>query len=160
MIGAFLFQNGVVILSDKLLELLQPTVVGLGYELLGIERLRGAGGLLIRIYIDHENGISAKDCEYVSKHVSDVLDLEDAVRGGYTLEMSSPGIDRPLFTLEQHSRYVGEAVKVRMKSLIEGRRRIKGTLSLVSDSAISVTIEDETLEIPFEEIEKSNLVNY
>ena len=160
MIGAFSFQNGVVILSDKLLELLQPTVVGLGYELLGIERLRDAGGLLIRIYIDRENGISAKDCEYVSKHVTDVLDLEDAVRGVYTLEMSSPGIDRPLFTLEQHSRYVGESVKVRMKSLIEGRKRIKGTLSLVSDSAISVTIENETLEIPFEEIERSNLVNY
>lgn len=160
MIGAFLFQNGVMILSDKLLELLQPTIAGLGYELLGIERLRDAGGLLIRIYIDHENGISAKDCEQVSMHVSDVLDVEDAVRGVYTLEMSSPGIDRPLFTLEQHSRYVGESVKVRMKSLIEGRKRIKGTLSLVSDSAISVTIENETLEIPFEEIERSNLVNY
>ena len=136
MIGAFLFQNGVMILSDKLLELLQPTVAGLGYELLGIERLRGASGLLLRMYIDNENGISAKDCEHVSRHVSDLLDVEDVIRGEYTLEMSSPGIDRPLFTLEQHSRYVGEMIKVRLKSLVEGRRRLKGTLSLVSDNGI------------------------
>lgn len=160
MIGAFLFQNGVMILSDKLLELLQPIVAGLDYELLGIERLRGGEGLLIRVFIDHDNGISAKDCELVSRHVSDVLDVEDAVRGGYTLEMSSPGINRPLFTLEQHSRYVGESVKVRMRTLVDGRRRVKGTLSLVSDNAISVTVDGETLEIPFEEIERSNLVNY
>ena len=74
--------------------------------------------------------------------------------------MSSPGINRPLFTLEQHSRYVGESVKVRMRTLVDGRRRVKGTLSLVSDNAISVTVDGETLEIPFEEIERSNLVNY
>ena len=89
------------------MALLEPTVAGLGYELLGIEHQRSSGSQLIRLFIDQEGGITVDDCERVSRQVSDVVDVEGAVSGEYTLEVSSPGLDRPLFTLQQHTRFIG-----------------------------------------------------
>ncbi len=146
-------------MQDRLHLLLEPTVSGLGYELLGIERGRSLGGRLVRLFIDKASGISANDCEAVSRQVSNVMDVEDAVGGNYVLEVSSPGIDRPLFTLSQHTQYLGARIKVRLGSLIEGRRRIIGILKEVTDDSILIEIEEGCLTVPFREIERSNLAS-
>ena len=137
---------------------LEPTVTGLGYELLGVERSRGGASQLLRLYIDHANGITVEDCERVSRQVSDLLDAEQLVRGEYTLEVSSPGLDRPLFTLEQHRRFIGEEVALRLRALVGGRRRVTGRLLAVGDETLVVDVEGESLEIPYREVERSRLV--
>lgn len=144
-------------MSDRLTALLEPTVSGLGYELLGIDRGRGGGAQLLRLYIDHEKGISVEDCERVSRQVSDVLDVEGAVRGEYTLEVSSPGIERPLFTLEQHRRFVGEQVAVRLRVPLEGRRRLRGVLQAVGEDSIVVDVDEGRFEVPYQTVERSRL---
>ena len=144
-------------MPDRLITLLEPTVRGLGYELLGIERNRSRGAQLLRLYIDQANGIGVDDCERVSRQVSDVLDVEQAIGGEYTLEVSSPGFERPLFTLAQHRRFVGEQVAVRLRTLLRDRRRLHGQLIAVNDDAIIVVVDDERFEVPFGLIERSKL---
>ncbi len=145
-------------MTDRIHSQIEPTVAGLGYELLGLERSRGSASQLLRLYIDHADGITVEDCERVSRQVSDLLDAEQLVRGEYTLEVSSPGLDRPLFTLEQHRRFIGEEVALRLRALVGGRRRVNGRLRVVSDETLSVEVEGELLEIPYREIERSRLV--
>ena len=145
-------------MTDRLVTQIEPTVTGLGYELLGIERSRGAASQLLRLYIDHADGITVEDCERVSRQVSDVLDAEQLVSGEYTLEISSPGLDRPLFTLEQHRRFVGAQVALRLRALVGGRRRITGVLRAVADESLQLEVEGETLKVPFREVERSRLV--
>lgn len=137
---------------------IEPTVAGLGYELLGVERSRGSASQLLRLYIDHVDGITVEDCERVSRQVSDLLDAEQLVQGEYTLEVSSPGLDRPLFTLEQHRRFIGEEVALRLRALVGGRRRVSGRLCAVSDESLTVEVEGERLEIPYREVERARLV--
>ncbi len=145
-------------MTDRLETQIEPTVAGLGYELLGIERSRNAAAQLLRLYIDHADGITVEDCERVSRQVSDVLDAEQLVRGEYTLEVSSPGLDRPLFTLEQHRRFIGAQVALRLRALVGGRRRVTGFLRAVADESLQLEVEGEALEIPFREVERSRLV--
>ena len=145
-------------MTDRLQTHIEPTVTGLGYELLGIERSRGGGGQLLRLYIDHADGITVEDCERVSRQVSDLLDAEELVRGEYTLEVSSPGLDRPLFTLEQHQRFIGEQVALRLRAPVAGRRRVNGCLRAVGADTLSVEVEGETLEIPFRDVDRARLV--
>ncbi|MCC6709675.1 MAG: ribosome maturation factor RimP [Gammaproteobacteria bacterium] len=132
--------------------------MGLGYELLGVERSRGGASQLLRLYIDHADGITVEDCERVSRQVSDLLDAEQLVSGEYTLEVSSPGLDRPLFTLEQHRRFIGEEVALRLRALVGGRRRVTGRLLAVNDESLLVDVEGESLDIPYREVERSRLV--
>ncbi|MBT8428263.1 MAG: ribosome maturation factor RimP [Erythrobacter sp.] len=132
-------------------------IEGLGFELLGIERAGGAGSEVLRLYIDHADGITVDDCEAVSRQVSGVLDVENAVRGAYTLEVSSPGIDRPLFTLDQYRRFVGEAVVVRLRQPLESRRNWRGTLAGVTEDAVVMEIDGEKREIPFAGIDRGRL---
>jgi ribosome maturation factor RimP len=144
-------------LADRLLELLEPTVNGLGYELLGIDRGRVNAGQLLRIYIDHDDGIGVEDCSRVSHQVSDLLEAEQAIRGEYTLEVSSPGLDRPLFTLEQHRRHLGAGVQMRLRNLVNGRRRLTGTLLEVNGDDLIVEVDGERFAVPFQELERSRL---
>ena len=146
-------------MQDTLHLSIEPTVIGLGYELLGIERGRTDGGQLVRVFIDSANGISAHDCETVSRQISDVMDVEDMISGDYVLEVSSPGIDRPLFTLAQHAKYLGEKVKVRLGTLIQGRRRITGVLKEVTEDSILIQIDGGDIYVPFIEIERSHLTD-
>ena len=143
--------------SNRLETVLGPVVDGLGYELLGIERSGGSGAEVLRLYIDHENGITVDDCEAVSRQVSGVLDVEDALRGAYTLEVSSPGIDRPLFTLEQYRRFIGEPVVLRLRRPLEARRNWRGVLVDVGDDAVTVEADGARQEIPFADIDRGRL---
>jgi len=145
-------------LEEKLREIVGAAVETLGYEFVGCEYHRQGRRGLLRVYIDSEHGIMLKDCEQASRQISAVLDVEDPIEGGYDLEVSSPGDDRPLFTLAHFHRFVGRLVRIRLSVPQNGRRNYKGVLEVVSDEAITVTGDGETWILPFNDIEKANLV--
>ena len=146
-------------MGSRLTALLEPTVSGLGYELLGIEHQRSSGSQLIRLFIDQESGITADDCERVSRQVGDVLDVEGAVSGEYMLEVSSPGLGRPLFTLQQHTRFIGQIISLQLRALVDGRRRLKGELLDVTRDALVVLVDDKRFHVPFQSVERSKLIH-
>ena len=139
-------------------ELVEPTIEALGMQLWGIEHIAQGKYTLLRIYIDKQDGILVEDCAEVSRHVSALLDVEDPITGEYTLEVSSPGLDRPLFTAEQFEQFAGEEVKVRLKVAREGRRKFRGIIDRVEGRNIFLKCEDELFEIPHVDIEKAELV--
>jgi ribosome maturation factor RimP len=139
----------------RLIELLEPTVEGLGYELVGVE-FDGSQRVL-RVYIDSEAGITLDDCTKVSYQVSGVLDVEDPISGRYQLEISSPGLDRPLYTLAHYERFKGEMARLQLIRLVEGRRKIKARLAGVDGDDVLLQDGETTLRIPFESIEKARL---
>ena len=142
---------------DALAGLLTPTVEGLGYVLLGVERQRAATGTVVRLYIDSDDGIAVEDCVKVSRQIGDLLDVEQAVSGEYTLEVSSPGLDRPLFTPEQYRAHIGAEVKVRLRTLISGRRRLSGKLIEATEEFVTISIGEEQLEVPYNAVERARL---
>ncbi len=149
-------------MASKLVELeqmIQPIAEGLGYVFWGMEFLSQGRHSVLRIYIDKENdGITVDDCEAVSRQVSGILDVEDPIQGEYTLEVSSPGWDRPLFRLEQFAAYAGEVVQVRLRSPYDGRRNFKGLLKGVEGDEVVVQVDDNEYLLPIELVEKANIV--
>jgi ribosome maturation factor RimP len=141
-----------------LLKLLEPVVRGLGYELLGIERHNSGRDSLLRIYIDSTAGISLLDCERVSRQVTGILDVNDPIKGPYHLEVSSPGFDRPLFTLEQFKRYIGHNARLCLHNKIAGRRRISGVISSVNDDSVDIMMDETNYRITADNIDKARLV--
>lgn len=145
-------------------QLLTPTVQSLGLELLGIEYLPAPGGATLRLYIDVPEGesgdraIGIDDCETVSREVSAVLDVEDPISGNYTLEVSSPGVDRPLFDAAQFTRYVGEQAKVGLKLPQDGRRRLTGRIVSVEGERVTFTIDGQPFEVEMGNVDKARLV--
>ncbi len=146
--------------SQQLKQLLEPVVTGLGYELVGIEWTADARQRrVLRIYIDIDDGITVDDCELVSGQISALLDVEDPIPGNYVLEVSSPGLDRPLFTLEHFRRFIGRPAHVKLLQPMAGRKRFKGTIKAIHDNHVTIiTHEGDTVDIPFEWIEKARLV--
>ncbi|MFO7529412.1 MAG: ribosome maturation factor RimP [Marinobacter sp.] len=143
----------------QLEDLLRPIVEGLGYEFWGIEfRSRGQHSLL-RVFIDDaENGIAIDDCEKVSRQISGVMDVEDPIQTEYTLEVSSPGMDRPLFRLEQYEAFVGHQVQIRLRMAFEGRRKFQGLIKGVEGDDVVVVVDDHEYLLPFDSIEKAHIV--
>ncbi|PZP80919.1 MAG: ribosome maturation factor RimP [Stenotrophomonas maltophilia] len=130
-------------MSDKatdIANLLAPTVVSLGLELLGVEYLPAPGGATLRLYID-------VPLERVSREVSAQLDVEDPISGNYTLEVSSPGVDRPLFNLEQFARHQGESAKVTLKLPQDNRRRLQGRIEATDEAAGTITFIVDRAEV-------------
>ncbi|WP_114280388.1 ribosome maturation factor RimP [Thioalbus denitrificans] len=144
--------------ASELQRIIEPTVTAMGYELLGIEHLSQGRRSLVRIYIDSEQGITLDDCEAVSHQVSGMLDVEDPIRGQYALEISSPGLDRPLFKREHYEQYVGNRVRIRMALPIEGRRKFAGMLAGVREDKVIVIDDEVEYELPLAGIDKANLV--
>jgi ribosome maturation factor RimP len=144
-------------LRDTLAALLTPLVEGLGYELWELEYSPGRGSGLLRVYIDAEPGITLDDCERVSRAVSEVLDAEDPIPGQYTLEVSSPGLERPLRTAGQFARFAGETVYVETAQAIEGRRRFRGSLAAVGAGTIEVDVDGRRWTLPLSAIRKAHL---
>ncbi len=143
---------------ERLQGLLEPVVTGLGYEWVGLEFLSAGARSTLRVYIDLDGGITVDDCERVSRQVSSVLDVEDVIRGHYTLEVSSPGLDRPLFTPEHFRRFAGREVRLQLRDLVQGRRRLDGRLVGI-DAGGEVTILADGVEyrIPLANIAKARL---
>jgi len=143
---------------EQLQALLAPVVEALGYQCWGVEFISQGRHSLLRVYIDHPNGILIDDCEKVSRQISGVLDVEDPISGEYTLEVSSPGMDRPLFTLEQFAAHVGAQVKIRLRSPYEGRRNFQGVLRGVEEQDVVVQVDNHEYLLPIESIDKANII--
>lgn len=134
-------------------------MTGLGCELWGIELTSGRGSTL-RIFIEKEGGIELEDCERVSRQISSILDVEDPISSEYVLEVSSPGMDRPLFTLEQFGRFAGQTINVKLKIPYEGRRKYKGLLVGIENQDVVLRCEGHEFLFPVESIDKANVVPY
>ena len=150
--------------ADDIAELLSPTVASMGLELLGIEYLPAPGGATVRLYIDVPQAeaetrmVGIEDCEAVSREVSAQLDVEDPITGNYTLEVSSPGIDRPLFGAAQFARFVGESAKVTLKLPQDGRRRLQGRILRVDGDTVVFDLDGAEFAAVAANIEKARLV--
>ena len=143
---------------ENLHRSIEASVQSLGYELVGIEYHPQGRRSLLRVYIDTPDGVSVDDCERASRQISSVLDVNDPIRGQYVLEVSSPGLDRPLFTAEHYRRFLGSRVKLRVSPPIDGRRNFTGVLARMRDDVVVVVQDDEEIEIPFQQIERARLI--
>ena len=138
--------------------IIEPVVTSLGYELVGAEFLiQGQSGLL-RVYIDAEDGIQMKDCTRVSHQLSGVLDVEDVIKGKYQLEVSSPGLDRPLFTAEHFERFQGHKARVKLSVPLEGQRKFKGALKGVKNDQVILEVDGKDILLSLNAIDKANLI--
>ncbi|MES9844396.1 MAG: ribosome maturation factor RimP [Candidatus Sedimenticola sp. PURPLELP] len=144
---------------ESLTELVRDTIEPMGYELVGVEYMGdGRSGHILRIYIDHANGITVDDCSSVSHQVSGVLDVEDPIHEKYALEVSSPGLDRPLFFKENFEQFKGNRVKIRLHEKMHGRRRFEGVLNGLQDDDVLIDVDGEEFVLPYDLIEKARLV--
>ena len=144
-------------LKDKLIGLLEPPLQALGYELVDVEARIGGNGLL-RIYIDQDGGIDLEDCERVSRQISAFLDVEEPIPGSYRLEVSSPGLDRPLRTMAHFERFTGHEAKVKLTGPVEGRRNFKGRLCGVENEDILIDVDGRRWTLPLADVAAAHLV--
>lgn len=138
--------------------MLRPAVEMTGLELLGIEFISAGNNSVLRLYIDHENGIDVDNCADVSRQVSAILDVEDPISTEYNLEVSSPGVDRPLFTKEHFQQVIGETVDVKLGMPQNGRRKFKGILDAIDGDNLVVIVDGEDYELPISNVDKANLI--
>ncbi|PKL95449.1 MAG: ribosome maturation factor RimP [Gammaproteobacteria bacterium HGW-Gammaproteobacteria-8] len=144
--------------QDNLIRLIRPAVEDLGYEFVGLEYLSNPKNRLVRIYIDREpEGISVDDCANVSHEVSALLDVEDPISGEYSLEVSSPGIERPLFEPAHYRQFVGERATVHLFAPLENRRKIKGVIVEADDARVILEADGQRLEVAYADIRRANL---
>lgn len=141
-------------LRDKLIGLLEPELAKLGYELVELEARTGGAGL-VRLYIDTPAGVTLDDCAKVSRRVGALLDVEDPMPGSYELEVSSPGLDRPLRTPAHFGASVGGTVKLQTVRAIDGRRRYKGLLRRMEGDALEVEVDGMVHTIPLDMVERA-----
>ena len=145
-------------LIEKIETLVKPIADELNYEIYHIEFVKENNEFYLRIYIDKEEGISLTDCEALSRRVSDVLDVEDPIDKAYYLEVSSPGLDRPLFTLEQFQRYVGEDIAVHLRIPVLDRRKWQGKLEKIENDMLTLIVDGQEQVLIFGNIQKANVI--
>ncbi|MDH3327209.1 MAG: ribosome maturation factor RimP [Gammaproteobacteria bacterium] len=139
-------------------ELIEPIVVGMDYELVGVEYLPQGKHSILRIYIDKPEGIDVDDCGEVSRQISAMLDVEDPINGEYSLEVSSPGLDRPLFSLAHFEQFIGRRANVRSKMPIDGQRKFVGVIESLNGDIVNLVTDSKSAAIPFDLIDKANLL--
>ncbi len=144
--------------AAQLETLIQPAVEACGCEFWGLEYLSQGRFSTLRVYIDHPQGVDVDMCADVSRQVSAILDVEDPIAGEYNLEVSSPGLDRPLFTLEQYQLNIGQNISLRLRLAFEGRRKFTGLLRGVEGEDVVLLVDDEEFLLPVSSIEKANIV--
>ena len=150
--------------ANEISALLAPTVAALGLDLLGAEYLTAPGGAVLRLYIDvpeaegASRSVGIDECEAVSREVSAQLDVEDPISGNYTLEVSSPGLDRPLFAARQFARFAGQVAKVALKLPQEGRRRLQGAILQVEGDRVVFDVDGAQFAVEVSNIKKARLV--
>lgn len=143
--------------NQQIADMLLSTVEALGFELWGVEHVAQGKHSVLRVFIDSPAGISVDDCALVSEQVSGILDVEEPITGEYTLEVSSPGLDRQLFRLVQFAGYIGETVELRLRSAFEGRRKFKGILKGIEGEDVVIQIDDHEFLLPYGAIEKARI---
>ncbi len=142
----------------ELRDLIEPGVKALGFELVAVELVGGSQHPTLRIYIDSSNGITVDDCAKVSRQLSAILEVEDPMPGSYMLEVSSPGLDRPLVTPLDFERFVGENIKVRMHQPLAGRKNFTGRLTHAATDRVTVEVDNEQFDLTFDGMDRARLV--
>lgn len=144
--------------EQQLTELLAPTVEACGFELLGLELVRAGRHSTLRLYIEHPEGITVEHCAQVSREVSAILDVEDPIQTEYVLEVSSPGLDRPLFTPAHFAAVVGQKIDVKLAIPQDGRRKFKGELTAIEDDMLVVEVDGKPYRLLMDNVDKANVV--
>jgi len=144
--------------EQKLTELLRPAVEETGKTLLGIEYISAGNNSILRLFIDHVNGIDVDDCAEVSRQVGAILDVEDPISSEYSLEVSSPGVDKPLFEIEHFQSVIGEIVNVKLSIPLNGRRKFKGPLVAIENNNLIIEVDSIDYELSIGNVDKANLV--
>ena len=144
--------------EQQLVELLSPTVIAAGFDLWGIELLRAGRHTTLRLYIDHSDGITVENCALVSREVSAVLDVEDPIPAEYTLEVSSPGLARPLFTEAHFKQVVGQQIEVKLTIAQDNRRKFKGMLQALDAGMLVMEVDGKPYRLLLDNIDKANVV--
>lgn len=144
--------------NSKEWKIVEPVVESMGYELVGVELMRHGRDCTLRVYIDKPAGITLDDCAAVSHQLSGVMDVEDPIQLPYRLEISSPGLDRPLFKAADFERFAGATAKIKLAVPLTGRRNFTGVLSGVQDGRVRVEVDGEIFELDFDHIERARLV--
>lgn len=145
-------------LEKQLTDLLESAVVASGYELVGLEFIRAGAHSTLRIYIDHENGINVDDCAEVSRQVGAVLDVEDPISVVYNLEVSSPGLERPLFKVEHYEQFIGHEVSIVLNMSVGNRRKWKGTIHSIEGETVTLVVDKQEEQFALSNISKANLI--
>ena len=145
-------------LEKKLNDMFEPVIESMAYELVCVELTGSGNGTILRVYIDADKGITVDDCKAVSYQLSGILEVEDPLQSQYALEISSPGLDRPLVKPEHFKQFVGDLVKIRSTEAVLGRKNFKGILESFDGEYLCVAVDNEVYEIPFDIVEKANLV--
>ena len=143
---------------QQLQILLEPVITAMGYELIGVEFTRAHSGGLLRVYIDQAAGITLEDCQQVSQQISSLLDVEDVITGHYTLEVSSPGLDRPLFEAKHYQQFVGHKIRLKLVMPVADRRQFTGLLKGMQGADVIVEVDGEDLRVALDQVEKARLV--
>lgn len=156
--GPFFMGNSMSNVEMTLRDRLASLITAMGYEFVGCEIQRQGRSSVLRVYIDSENGITLDDCSKVSHQVSAMLDVEDPIQGNYNLEISSPGLDRPLFEIAQYRKFIGNRIKVRMHDPIYNQRNFVGVLQRVEETEIYLLVDTEEVVLPFPSIEKAKVI--
>ena len=143
--------------NQNLLDLFEPEITAIGFELLGIELIKNGHISLLRVYIDKFEGVNIDDCVLVSQQLTGLLDVKEPIKGQYNLEVSSPGIDRPLFTDEQLKKHIGHIVMIKLREKYRGKRKITGVLEAVDNLEIIIKCNENNEKIPSELIDKAKL---
>jgi len=144
--------------SPAVKALIEPVVTGLGYELVGVEHLAQGRHSLLRVYVDSDAGITVDDCADVSRQLSAMLDVEDPLPGAYSLEVSSPGVDRPLFEAADFERFSGQQARIRLAAPLDGQRKFKGVLKGIQNNNVLLMEDGREVSVPLDRIAKANLV--
>ncbi|HET8790400.1 MAG TPA: ribosome maturation factor RimP [Modicisalibacter sp.] len=146
-------------IKDAVLSaLIEPVVAAMGFELWGIEQMAQGKHSRLVVYIDSPDGITVDHCADVSRQISGILDVEDPIPGQYQLEVSSPGMDRPLFTLDQFERYKGSTVALRLNAPFDGRRKFKGLLAGIDGDEVLLHLDGEEYCFPIDGIDKARVI--
>ena len=145
-------------IEKKLEEMLKSPVEALGHRLWGLEYIQAGKHSILRVYIDNDNGIFIEDCAETSRQISAVLDVEDPISTEFTLEVSSPGVDRPLFSSEQYGSYIDETVKIQLTMPVAGSRNLKGTVIGVEGQTLTLSVDGNELIIALDNIRRGNLI--
>ncbi len=144
--------------QELLHDMILPIVASLNCELWGLEYLTQGRYTTLRVFIDGPSGVSLEDCEKISRQISSVMDVEDPIDGEYTLEVSSPGMDRPLYKADHYARYLGETVNVRLRMARDGRRRFKGNIVAVENDDVRINVDGAEITLPIDAIDKANIM--
>lgn len=145
-------------LEMQLTELLEASVNASGYELVGLEFIRAGEHSTLRVFVDHENGINVEDCAEASRQISAVMDVEDPITVAYHLEVSSPGLERPLFKAAHYQQFVGHEVNLVLKMAMNNRRKWKGDIVTVEGELITLKVDGNDETFALSNISKANLI--